>query len=139
MSQFIFGGASRNRLTGVHPDLVEVAYKALGYGVMDFAVAQGVRTEEEQRKLYAKGRTEPGPIVTWTMNSNHLLKEDGYGHAIDIVPFINGKTDWQNEENFAILATLMFRAAMELGVQIGWGGHWRKNIDRPHFELVKGD
>jgi peptidoglycan L-alanyl-D-glutamate endopeptidase CwlK len=101
---------------------------------MDFAVVQGVRTKEQQAELYAQGRTKPGQIVTWTMESNHLLQEDDTGHAIDIVPVINGKMDWDTLENFTFLAALMFRAAMEERVQISWGGFW-KTPDRPHFEL----
>ena len=70
----------------MHPDLVACAEKALSYGLMDFSVAQGVRTEAQQAALYAQGRSAPGKIVTWTMQSNHLLQSDGYGHAPDLVP-----------------------------------------------------
>jgi peptidoglycan L-alanyl-D-glutamate endopeptidase CwlK len=134
---FTFGGVSKNKLTGVHPDLVACAERALSYGVMDFSVAQGVRTEAQQAALYQQGRSTPGKIVTWTMKSNHLLQSDGYGHALDLVPFINGKQDWDNHDNFVLLATLMFRAAMELGFRIGWGGHWTTNKDLPHFEVLE--
>lgn len=136
MTGFVFGGASKNKLTGVHPDLVRVAEKALSYGLMDFSVAQGVRTEAQQAALYAQGRSAPGKIVTWTMQSNHLLQSDGYGHALDLVPYVNGAMNWDDLQNFHFLATLMFRAAGELGVRIGWGGHWTKNKDFPHFELL---
>lgn len=130
-----FGSASTRKLEGVHPDLVSVCHRALGYAQMDFSVVQGVRTLEEQSRLYAQGRTQPGPIVTWTMNSNHLPKRDNYGYAVDIAPYIEGRIDWDNHANFDFLATLMFRAAMEEGVRIGWGGHWQSK-DRPHFELL---
>lgn len=134
---YVFGGVSKNRLTGVHPDLAACAEKALSYGLMDFSVAQGVRTDQQQVDLYEQGRTKPGKIVTWTLKSNHLLQADGYGHAIDLVPYIGGKQNWDDLQNFHFLATMMFRAAMELGVSIGWGGHWTKNKDYPHFELLK--
>jgi len=133
---YVFGHNSKNKLTGVHPDLVLCAEKALSYGLMDFSVVQGVRTEAQQEALYAQGRTAPGKIVTWTKKSNHLLQPDGYGHAIDICPFIDGKLDWDNLENFKFLATLMFRAADEINAVIEWGGHWTKNKDYPHFEII---
>lgn len=133
---FNFSHSSRNRLTGVNEGLVRVAFKALSYGIMDFSVVQGVRTQAEQDALYEQGRTKPGKIVTWTRNSKHLLQDDDTGHAIDIVPVIDGKMDWENIENFKFLATLFFRAAMEEGVQIKWLGH-TKTSDWGHFE--KGD
>lgn len=133
---FHFSQTSKEKLKGVHPSLAQCAERALSYGEIDFAVVQGVRTQEQQDDLFAQGRTKPGKIVTWTRKSNHLLQSDGYGHAIDIVPIINGRMDWETLENFTVLAALMFRAAMETGTKIAWGGHWTKTKDRPHFELL---
>jgi len=36
------------------------------------------RSEERQQELFAQGRTQPGPIVTWTLNSAHVT-----GRAFD--------------------------------------------------------
>ena len=44
------------------------------------AIASGNRTQAEQNKLYAQGRTAPGNIVTWTKNSKHIG-----GNAMDLV------------------------------------------------------
>lgn len=129
------GKASLKRLEGVHPDLVKCVQRALSYGVLDFSVAQGVRTKEEQAQLYAQGRTKPGNIVTWTLNSNHIKKSDGFGYAVDLVPFTAGRANWEDQQMFYLLATLMFQAAMEEGLQIAWGGHWQGKKDLPHFEL----
>lgn len=135
---FYFSQTSKDKLQGVHPDLIRVAEKALSYGIMDFAIAQGVRTKEQQEALFKQGRDPayPGPIITWTKQSKHLKQADDYGHAVDIVPIINGRMDWNTVENFTLLATLMFRAAMELNALINWGGHWVKTKDRPHFEIL---
>lgn len=48
------------------------------------------RTQDEQERLYAQGRTRPGPKVTWTLNSKHLT-----GDAFDFVIMWNGKPDWK--------------------------------------------
>jgi hypothetical protein len=40
-----------------------------------------IRTPGQQAALYAQGRTAPGPVVTGTLNSNHLT-----GNALDVVP-----------------------------------------------------
>lgn len=129
-----FSGLSLDRMDGVDPDLVACAHRALSYQVLDFAVVQGVRTQEYQNELYAQGRTKPGKIVTWTKSSKHLIQPDGFGHALDLVPVINGRMDWNDISNFLLLGTLMFRAAMELNVRIAWGGHWKTTKDYPHFE-----
>ena len=159
MTVFLFGHGSKNHMTGLRPELINVNNRALSYGLMDFSVVQGVRTEMQQKALYAQGRESleivnqmrlmagwgaishgENKIVTWTMASNHLLQDDGYGHAYDVAPYFDGAIQWEDIEAFNFLATLHLRAASELGVRLGWGGHWpEKKRDRPHFELLKGD
>lgn len=136
---YSFSHTSKNRLTGLRPELIDVNYRALSYGLLDFTVVSGVRTLEQQRDFYAQGRTKPGKIVTWTMNSRHFLQSDGYGHAYDVAPYYNGAIQWNDIEASNFLATLHLRAALELGVSLEWGGHWpEKQRDRPHFQLKKG-
>lgn len=130
----------RTRLANVHPDLVRVVEKARESVV--FMVVEGVRTPERQRELFAQGRTKPGKIVTWTLNSNHFIDLDtGYGHAVDLLP---APYDWSNKGGeFDKLADAMFAAAKSLGVTIRWGADWdrdgirreRGETDSPHFEL----
>lgn len=120
---------SRRRMENVHPDLVAIADRALGYGVLDLTVLRegGTRTEEQQSVLVKKG-------VSQTMNSLHLIQADGFGYAIDLAPY---PVDWKNIQAFCLMGTLMFRAAMELGTYIEWGGHWVTFEDYPHFQLKR--
>lgn len=137
---FNFGENSLNKLKGVHPDLVKVAKRAIQLSTQDFMITCGVRTLAEQKELYAQGRTKPGNIVTWTLNSRHLPKSDGYSHAIDTVPF---PVDWNSTAKFDNIAKAMFAAAKELGIGIRWGADWDEDgnkrekgeTDSPHFEL----
>ena len=48
-----------------------------------------MRSIERQKALYDQGRTRPGPVVTWTMNSKHLR-----GMAFDVAfdPYFHGAT-----------------------------------------------
>lgn len=150
-----FGKSSEANLIGVKPSLVAVPRRALSYGLMDFAVVQGVRDVAVQRAYFAQGRKSlavvnalraranlarikgtDNRIVTNTLLSKHLIQADGYGHAIDLVPFVNGRMDWESHENFYFLATLMLRAAAELGEPVRWGGHFRSLRDSPHFETI---
>lgn len=126
-----FGKRSMSCQEGVHPDLVKVVNKAMSLQIMDFTIYCGVRTKDEQKKLYAQGRTSPGEIVTWTLNSNHFVQNDGYGHAMDIAPYV---IDWGNSLRFARLAGIIQTCAAIEGVDIEWGGTW-KNRDLPHFQL----
>lgn len=134
------GHRSRNRLAGVHPDLVRVVERAIELTPQDFAVLEGVRTPERQQELYAQGRTKPGPVVTWTLRSRHFADVDGYGYAVDLVPY---PVDWSDTSKFDAIAAAMFDAADELGVVLRWGADWdrdgnireRGESDSPHFEL----
>lgn len=138
---YAFGTTSLKRLEGVHPKLVAVATSAIARSSVDFMVLEGVRTPARQLQLYAQGRTKPGPIVTWTKVSNHFKKADGYGHAVDLVPW---PVDWNDLKKFDAIAQAMFAASRELSIPIRWGADWdrdgkpreRGEGDSPHFELA---
>lgn len=138
---FRLSTTSNGNLAMVHPNLRHVVERAIELTTVDFKVIEGVRTKERQAKLYAQGRTAPGPIVTWTKNSNHFQKADGYGHAVDLLP---APYDWKDLKGFDAVAKAMFKAAAEIGVKIRWGADWdqdgkpreRGESDSPHFELV---
>lgn len=129
------GTRSRENLKGVHPDLVKVVERAIELSTQDFTVIEGVRTQERQQELYAQGRTKPGNKVTNAdgvkNKSNHQVKSDGLGHAVDIVPY---PVDWNSSVKFNNIAVAMKLAACQLGIDITWGGDW-KMLDLPHFEL----
>lgn len=131
---------SLGKLEGVHPKLVAIVKRAIEISEQDFKVLEGVRTPARQKELYAQGRTKPGPKVTWTLTSNHFKKKDGYGHAVDLVPY---PVDWDDLSKFDKVSKAMFAAAKELGTPIRWGADWdrdgkpreRGESDSPHFEL----
>lgn len=120
--------------------MVAVVVLAISKSQQDFSVLEGVRTFERQKQLYAQGRTEPGQVVTWTLNSPHILKEDGYGHAVDLAPY---PLDWSDTAAFDRVAKAVLAAAEELGISVRWGADWdrdgnpreRGESDSPHFEL----
>lgn len=120
---FALGARSRAELVGVHPRLVAVVERAIQLTAVDFSVHDGLRTETEQRALVARGASK-------TMNSKHRRQADGHGHAVDLVPFVNGKLRWEWPLIYPI-ADAVGRAATELGVSLRWGGVW----DRPMSQL----
>jgi len=120
------GPTSLNHLVGVHPDLVRVVKRAILLTKQDFGVHEGVRSPATQASYYAAG-------VTKTLKSKHLLQNDGYGHAVDLVPYFNGVLRWEWALIYPIAAA-MRKAAEDCGVNIRWGGVWDKEL----AELLTG-
>ena len=134
MGKFKLSEKSINKLEGVHEALAETVKLAITLSVVDFSVIEGLRTIERQKELYAQGRTKPGKIVTWTMNSPHLR-----GHAVDLGAIVNGVLSW-DEKWYPLIADAMLEAAAKLDVKIQWGGTFRDKDgklrpDSPHYEL----
>ena len=123
---FKLGTASRRELRGVHPDLVAVVERALQLSAQDFAVHDGTRTMAEQQEYVARG-------VSQTLDSRHLS-----GHAVDLVPYVNGKLRWELEP-ICRIADAVRLASKELNVPIRWGGAWDiafSTSSEPTDELV---
>ena len=152
---FVLGEKSLRELQGVHPLIVSVVKRAIELTTQDFSVHDGLRTPEEQRVLVARGASK-------TLRSKHLRQEDGFGHAVDLVPYVNGKLRWEWPLIYPI-ASAVHRAAQELRVPLRWGGVWDRELaelsgspegleravqdyaarfgrgaflDGPHFELI---
>ncbi len=121
---FFFGARSRSELIGVHPDLVEVVKAAILVTPIDFTVLDGVRTDAQQREYVRTGASH-------TLRSKHLRQKDGYGHAVDLVPYVNGKLRWELPLCIKIAQT-MAMVSVNLGVSLVWGGGWdRLGLEDP--------
>lgn len=125
---FKLSEASKKKLVGVHPKLVAVVERAIENTPIDFTVVEGVRTLDTQKEYLKKG-------VTRTLNSKHLIQEDGYAHAVDLAPLIAGSIPWNNKSVFYDLSITMKRAADDEGVKITWGGDFSSFYDGPHYQI----
>jgi peptidoglycan L-alanyl-D-glutamate endopeptidase CwlK len=114
--------ADRDKLAGVHPDLVRVVRAARAR--TPFRVTEGLRSSQRQAQLLAEGRSR-------TMNSRHIT-----GHAVDVVPMVDGRVSW-DWVHFHPMAAVFKEEAERLGIPIVWGGDWRSFPDGPHFELSR--
>lgn len=117
---------SRQRLQGVHADLVRVVERAAEIHPQTIIVTEGLRTSERQAQLMQAGASR-------TMKSRHLT-----GHAVDLAVVIGGEARW-DWPLYDALSTSMKRAAVELGVSIEWGGDWPRFKDGPHYQLTARD
>lgn len=132
---------NRGRFSGVDQRLVSIAQEACQALPFDVIVVEGVRTEKRQQELYAQGRTKPGKVVTWTMNSKHI---DGL--AVDLAPYDHETRQilWGDVLKFNEMIRSMLRVAAAHKVKIRSGADWNQNgvlrenreTDSPHFELV---
>ncbi len=121
---------SKERLGEVMPELsrrVEKVLQSLAQDGLAFEVTQGLRTFDEQSKLYAQGRTTPGIPVT---NARAGQSLHNFGLAVDVVKLTGGKVDWSDRKAY-------FRFGLHaeaLGLE--WGGRWHKFVDLPHVEVA---
>ncbi|MBD3832877.1 MAG: M15 family metallopeptidase [Brevundimonas sp.] len=113
---------SRDRMKGVHPDLVKVVERAIQLTAIDFMITEGLRTPARQAELVKAGASR-------TSNSRHIT-----GHAVDVAALVEGQVRW-DWPLYGRIAAAFRQAAKELRVPLTWGGDWPKLRDGPHFEL----
>ena len=98
---------------------------------IELLVTSTYRDNESQAALYAQGRTAPGNIVT---NAGAGDSYHNYRCAVDVVPMVNGKPDWDGSH--PVWATVG-----ALGEQSGldWAGKWTGHFrELAHFQYTGG-
>jgi peptidoglycan LD-endopeptidase CwlK len=120
---------SRPKLTGLRPEiqpLIEGLLVAAFEQGIALIVTDGFRSVAEQDRLFAQGRTAPGPIVTGARGGSSW---HNYGLAADVALLVNGRPTWPND-----LALWSRIGALGKALGLRWGGDF-PTPDRPHFEL----
>ena len=148
---FKLSSRSLKKLDGVNEGIVAVVKDAIGITKVDFGVTFGLRTLEEQKKLYESGRSQ-------TMKSKHLE-----GRAVDLVAYFGSDISWELNV-YDDICDAMAEAARKNDVAIKWGAAWSEGdireyagtaedgmnayvdlrrsqsrspfIDAPHFEMM---
>jgi len=131
------------KVTGLHPKLADTVSailneaKARGFSV---GLHSGLRTFEEQDKLYELGRTIVNPDGRTEANprGNVITKTIGgfswhnYGLAADIV-FKDSSGNWTWNKTHAQWDDLGRIGEM---FDLDWGGRWSRFPDYPHFQIL---
>jgi peptidoglycan L-alanyl-D-glutamate endopeptidase CwlK len=96
---------------------------------IDILITSTLRDAECQAQLYAQGRTHGGVICT---NAKPGYSWHNHGLAFDVVPMVAGKAVWNSDD--------LWKKIGFLGTMVGleWGGNWKINPDRPHFQNTSG-
>ena len=148
---FSLSTRSLDKMKGVDDTLVKVVKEAINLTKVDFGVTFGLRTVEEQQKLFDSGRSQ-------TMKSKHLD-----GRAVDLVAYFGSDVSWELNV-YDDICDAMAEAARRHTLAIKWGAAWsegdirmyggtaedamnayidlrrsegrRPFIDAPHFEIM---
>jgi len=127
---YSLGARSLTRLEGVDKRLVETVKLAITLTECDFAVTSGVRTADEQNKLFLKKAS--------TKDGYKKLSMHQHGLAVDLVPWIDGQARWEVVP-CELIAEAMREAAKTTGIKLRWGGTWTiiSGTDEPMEDLVE--
>ncbi len=128
---FRLGTLSASRLLEVQVDLARAVRKAIEMTEQDFQVFEGLRTIDRQRELVAAGASR-------TLDSYHLADKYGQSHAVDLVPFIAGRVQWQDGPCLTV-AKAMHRAARQFMVPITWGAVWDIPLAQLNVDDLEGE
>ena len=119
-------------IMALHPKLQSLLYELKAECEkqgLKIGIGECLRTIEEQDRLYAKGRTEKGKIVTNAKGTSYSSMHQ-WGIAFDFYRN-DGKGAYENCDKF-------FCKVGEIGKALGleWGGDWKTIKDFPHFQLA---
>ena len=118
--------ASREGLDPVFARKIALFEKKLAEHGIKVIMTWGYRSTVDQNKLYAKGRTASGSVVT---NAKGGYSWHNFGFAADYAFVIDGNVTWNGPwETFGKLAK-------ECGLE--WGGSWKTLKDRPHVQWTQ--
>lgn len=129
------------KVTGLHPKLADAVSQLLNEAKargLSVGLHSGLRGEEEQTRLYWKGRKVVNPDGASAANPMGRIVTNAIGpfgfHCLGLaadVVFKDSKGVWTWDDK------LPWEELGKIGEIFGlsWGGRW-KNPDRPHFELL---
>lgn len=120
----------------VHPELAKrvrlMAYMLSKEGI-EIRITQGLRSWNQQKEIWLKGRNELGVIIDPKLIVTHAAPGHSwhqFGLSADVAPFAQNIPDWNIQH-----------PAWQRIVKVGWvvgldsGSTWRTFPDWPHLQL----
>lgn len=151
------GSASKKRLNTCNAEIQLIITEAIKVSQIDFGVAQGERTVEQQQHYFNEGKSKVNPKAYATLEEllskgKHIV--DGNirkkADAVDIYAYVNGSANWE-KHNLCYVGGVITSTAKRLLKEgkitkcLRWGGNWDNDgeiisdqnfQDLPHFELI---
>jgi len=118
---------SKKRLATCDKRLQLVINEAIKTSPIDFGVACGTRTLEDQQHAYKEGHSKLDGI------NKKSLHQQSPSPAIDLYAYKHGAL-W-DKKSLSFLAGHILGTANRLGIELEWGGDWSSFCDMPHFQL----
>ena len=121
----------------LHPDMQKACKvfleecKRQGLPVL---ITETLRTQEEQERLYAQGRTTPGKIVT---NCRGYQSPHCWGVAFDFCRNVKGKEYDNTDGFFERVGNIAKTILKDTEYRLFWGGDFHTFVDKPHIEMIK--
>lgn len=123
VSSFTFARKSLTNMEDVYPPLVFLASQALQLSRVDFACVTGALSDEQQEWLVQRG-------VSRTRYSPHQRNDSGYSMAVELVPFINGRLNYNRQSIYQIVAAMYDASVRSLCPEkIRWHGALDMRLD----------
>ena len=141
---FTFSPTSARRLGTCHPDIQLIMTTSIQTSRIDFGIAEGHRSVEDQLRYFNEGKSRIDGI---NKKGKHNYSPS---LAVDIYAYYNGAAQW-DKETLCYLAGHIIATADQLYGEgkvthkIRWGGNWDQDSvivhdqtfdDLPHFELI---
>lgn len=144
-----YSNTSKTRLITCDPYIVEVMNKAIEITPIDFGIAQGARTIEEQKKYFNEGKSKINPdnysSEELPLKAKHIVDINyPLAGAVDIYAWIPGKGASWDKNHLCFIAGIILSIDKSMENRLRWGGNWDQDgeivsdqgfDDLPHFEL----
>ena len=126
---------------GLHPIVEEQSKQLIQQAAekgIEVVITDGFRSAEDQDKLYEKGRSAEGEIVTYAKGGQSY---HNFGLAVDFaLKTPDGAIIWDRQYDRNTNGVADWTEVVDLAKTLGfeWGGDWEQFKDYPHLEMNFG-
>lgn len=133
----MFSQRSLDRLATCDPRLQIIMKEAIKRSPVDFGIAEGHRSDEDQMRYFREGKSKCDGVTTKSKHQSNPSK------AVDIFGWVDGKMNYEVHV-MCFLAGIIICIAKELEIDVRWGGNFDMDSDileqnfndLPHYEIA---
>ena len=116
MGNYAFSSRSVGRMEGIDSRLVAISKMAITRSVFDFGITCGLRTEAEQKALYAAKASQCDGVKNKSKHQSDM--------AVDVAVYIGPRLSWESNLYDEVCDAYVSAARQHGGVGLRWGGAW---------------